>query len=185
MCQACEINNGVEYKDLGVLMCRSCPILTSIPNIIGLQKLICCDCPILTSIPNIVGLQKLMWCNCPLLTSIPNIVGLQILICCVCPLLTNIPNIIGLQQLICCECPLLTSIPNITGSRELICCPWVSASNGFGQRMQRLVYLQRVFKKHILADKIHNLSNQLIPLWWDPNNKGGYFHKKRMLKEYD
>ncbi len=131
MCVICEQQLNAEtpltrtVNDLMILECSYCPVLTHMPNIIGLQNLKCICCYELTHIPNIIGLKVLDCEECHLLSHIPNIIGLKILNCTSCHQLTEIPNIIGLQYLNCEDCQALTQIPLIQGLKTLRCydCP--------------------------------------------------------------
>ena len=65
MCLICECKyNGLQEIEL------SCPTLTHVPVIPGLQILICWNCPKLTEISIIPGLQELECYFCPSLTDI-------------------------------------------------------------------------------------------------------------------
>jgi hypothetical protein len=58
---------------------------------------------------------------------------------------------------------------------------WI-VNEEYKNNMCKLRYLQRIFKKHILIKKILNVSKCLIPIWWDPNCKGGYMYKKELFR---
>jgi hypothetical protein len=182
MCKACTSKPG-ELKHVKYLCCSDCPLLTGIPNIIGLKTLYCRNCPLLTHIPNIVGLNTLDCRACPLLTSIPHIVGLEIILCSYCPLLTSIPNIFGLKILDCSDSRLLTSIPNIDSLIELDCleCPWINNNKDYTNNIAKLTILQKWFKRTRLVKNIIKRSMQIVPYWWAPDAHGGYFHKLGML----
>jgi hypothetical protein len=105
MCQIC-INTSVNNKLILIkslekhkyLYCSKCPIITKIPNILGLKDLNCSNCPLLTEIPNIEGLEYLDCSNCPNLTKIPNIETLKMIDCSNCPLLKKLPNFKSLTR---------------------------------------------------------------------------------------
>jgi hypothetical protein len=203
MCIVCEHKN---LDGLQSLNCSNCPLLTNIPMIEGLQSLNCSNCPLLTDIPMIEGLQYLYCSNCPLLTNIPMIEGLQYLYCSNCPLITNIPMIKGLQNLNCSNCPLLTNIPMIKGLRQLNCsnsrsltelnindtntcvyrdgCVWLKNDPDFNKSMIKLIKLQQWFKSMYLSKRLNRLIPQLIPLYYHPDAKGGYFDKLKILNYF-
>jgi uncharacterized paraquat-inducible protein A len=200
----CIICGNEDLDGLKTLDCSDCPLLTNIPQINGLQTLSCYNCPLLTSVPRIDGLRKLYCFKCPLLTNIPLINSLQTLICRNCPLLTNIPHINGLQTLYCCQCHLLTNIPQINGLRRLSCygcrsltglnitsdfqflqtndCIWLSNHPDFNESIKKLIKLQKWFKRLYLGKKLRKLIPQLIPLYYHPDAKGGYFDKLEIVK---
>src|SRR5204863_507877 len=151
-----------------------------------LQTLYCSSCPLLTTIPQIEGLQTLYCPNCPLLTTIPQIEGLQTLDCFDCPLLTKIPQIEGLQTLDCSNCLLLTTIPQIEGLQTLHCngCKWLKTDPGYIESIKKLKRLQGWFRRIILSYQLKRLTLQLIPLYYHPDAKGGYFDKLKILQYF-
>ncbi len=184
---------------LEILNCSNCLLLTNIPSIQGLRELDCSNCQCLTCgskepalhrrahIPSIQGLEKLDCSYCELLTYIPSIQGLKKLFCYNCALLTNIPSIQGLRELDCSGCKLLTNIPltSIQGLQDLhfYNCLWLNIKNKeFETNIKMLKILQQWIKKIILSKRLSELIPLLIPLYYDPEAKGGYFHKKNMLK---
>ena len=126
------------------------------------------------------GLREL-YC-CPLLKEIPLIEGLQTLSCSECPLLKEIPQIKGLQRLDCCNCPLLINIPQqtIEGLQTFnhSGCKWLKCNDTI---IKKVKILQRWFKKVILSKRLTKLIPQLMPLYYHPEAKGGYIHKRDML----
>ncbi len=195
MCIICDNKIDQSTKRLQELKCYSCRLLTNIPSIQGLKKLYCSYCPLLTNIPSIQGLQVLDCFNCPLLTNISSIQVLQNLCCSYCPLLTcgsegacpkkaHIPSIQGLKILDCSNCPLLTDIPSIQGLQNLCCCycPWLNIDNmEYEINIKKLKILQQWIKKVILSKRLRELIPLLMPLYYNPEAKGGYMHKKKML----
>ena len=162
-------------------MCILCKNIKTI----GLENLNCSNCQAITSIPHIEGLQKLDCCDCPFITSIPHIQGLQHLECNNCPLITSIPHIQGLHTLICFDCPLITSIPQAT---FVWCwgCKWLNIGNPeFDPNIEKLKRLQKWFKSIILGKRLKNITLQLIPLYYHPLAKGGYLHKRDMLRFFE
>jgi hypothetical protein len=186
------------------LKCSNCPQLTQIPQINGLKKLDCSECPLLTKIPLIFGLRLLLCSNCPLLTKIPHIDRLKFLSCNRCPLLTQIPLIYGLRALLCSGCPLLTNIPHIDGLQSLWCSDcrsltelkvpntvinlyhvgnvWLDTDHKFKESLEKLIYLQRWVRKRRLRIKLKKLIPMIIPIYYHPDSRGGYFDKKQMLQ---
>jgi hypothetical protein len=81
-----------------------------------------------------------------------------------------------------------TSLTKIEGLESLLCdnCPWISQKNpDFKNNIQNLITLQEWFKKNILIMKIERMATNIIPIWWDPTCKGGFFHKKSLLEYVD
>ncbi len=103
-------------------------------------------------------------------------------------MLTNIPSIQGLQDLDCSNCPLLTYIPSIQGLQELICsnCKWLNINNiKYEINIKKLKKLQQWMKKIKLSKRLRELIRQLMPLYYHPESKEGYLHKKEMLEFID
>src|SRR5437773_2058455 len=126
--------------------------------------------------------------KCPFLTLIPIIPGLHELYCSECPMLTEISIIPGLKKLECCWCPLLTEIPKIDGLKSLICyyCKWLRVENeNFDDQLKKVIVLQRWFKKVLLSKNMVKLIPQLMPLYYHPESKGGYLHKRNMLRFFE
>jgi hypothetical protein len=111
-----------------------------------------------------------------------NITNIQTLNCHYCPQLISIPNIEGLQHLYCPDCPQLISIPNIEGLQTLICsnCPWISTNKGFEERIHKLIVLQCWYRKMILYRNYITRINEIVPIYYHPDCKGGYFAKRRI-----
>lgn len=82
------IDDIIQIRNLKILNCYNCPLLTSIPFIKGLDKLYCTYCYI-KSIPFIEELNDLTCAGCPL-KSIPLFKNLVYLNCSNCPLLQSI-----------------------------------------------------------------------------------------------
>jgi hypothetical protein len=168
------------------LNCSNCPLLTNIPHIDGLQELYCSNCPLLTNIPHIDELQELNCSYCPLLTDIPLIYGLKRLDCSNCPLIVNIPQIDSLQSLFCFDCRLLTSLNvNIANLNYLLAygCIWLRYKNPhFNESINKLIILQKWFKKLYMSRKLKRIIPQIIPLYYHPDAKGGYFDKLKILQ---
>ncbi len=170
------------------LFCSNCPLLTYISLISGLKTLNCYNCPLLTNIPLIEGLKILNCCNCQLITNIPLIAGLEELFCNCCSLLTNIPLIEGLQTLNCSDCPILTKIPFIqVRSYEMYrfnCsnCKWLKESNQeYENNIKKVKHIQEFMRKIILSRRLIVLIQKIVPIYYHPDCKGGYIHKKQML----
>ena len=52
----------------------------------------------------------------------------------------------------------------------------------FDDHIKKLIIVQRFFKKILLSKPIRRLLPLLVPLYYHPDAKGGYFHKKCMMK---
>ena len=77
---------------------------------------------------------------------------------------------------------MLTSVPKLNYTELSVHnCKWINKNNNYyDSNIHKLIFLQKFFKKHLLIKKILNISIQIIPIWWDPQCKGGFFHKKSM-----
>ncbi len=132
----------------------------------GLIKLDCSNCQLLTNISSTtrVSLQELNSNNCELLTYIPLIKGLQILICSNCRCLTNIPMIEGISSLYCYNCI------------------WLKENNKeYENNIKKLNRIQKFIRKIIMSKRLIKLIAKIMPLYYHPDCKGGYMHKKQMF----
>ncbi len=175
----------IKIKGLQYIFLDHCASLTNIPLIEGLKILHCYNCRSLTNITLINGLQELHCGNCPMLSNIPLIKGLQQLSCDNCPLVKNIPLIEELQRLKCTNCPLLTNVPTpINNIPLLYCynCKWLKENNyEYDNNIKKIKIIQRFIKKNILGKRLIRLIPKIIPIYYHPEYKGGYMHKKQML----
>jgi hypothetical protein len=64
-------------------------------------------------------------------------------------------------------------------------CVWLNNDPGFGESVKKLIKLQLWFKNMYLSKRLKKLIPQLIPLYYHPDAKGGYFEKKAMLEFFD
>ena len=126
---------------------------------------------------------SLGWLRLPGLIEIPNVKGLQELYCSNCSRLTEIPNIKELCILNCCNCRKLTKLPDHHNARLLCCsgCVWLNRSNlKFDENITKLKILQNWMKRIIMSKRLNRLIPQLMPLYYCPEAKGGYLHKREM-----
>lgn len=188
MCIICR----AEFHGLENVRCY-CPELKQIPLIPGLKVLDCSHCPELEHISLIPGLEELYCSDCPKLKQIPQIPGMKYLNCARCPLLTSVPWIDTLTYLFCEESRSLTQIPEIPGLEHIFDtqCVWLKPRQSlyyydhfneiYMDRIQKLKILQKWFRGVLMNKKLLRLIPQLMPLYYHPSAKGGYFHKKEML----
>ena len=171
----CEICREESLEGLQELDCYYCSQLIEIPLIEGLQKLFCYNCPLLTEIPLIEGLHELFCYNCPLLTEIPLIEGLQELYCWNCQLLTKISEIDKLKYYwnnYYCKSDYTKALIKLSKSG----CPWLKLSK---KRLNKLIILQRYFKKTIMINLLMKQLNDIIEVYYQPGNKGFYLLKEK------
>ncbi len=189
MCVICR-NEFIGLKNIN---CANCPELKQIPQIPELKTLNCSNCPKLEQIFPISGLEALYCSECPELKQIPMIPGLKYLNCARCSSLTEIPWINNLMYLFCEESRLLIHVPPIP-SLTLIFdteCVWMKPrkthydydyyNDVYIQRIQKLKVLQKWFRKISMRRKLLNLIPVLMPLYYHPDFKGGYFHQKELF----
>jgi hypothetical protein len=207
MCRICR-NNIINKTE--VLDCSGCRTLTKIPNIPGLKELYCCNCPILTEIFPIKNLEVLNCSKCTSLTTIPYINRLRVLLCTNCPMVTKIVCGQGLEQINCFNCTTLTHIldDNKSQLKQLVCtlccnllqipskkyrylsttkCTWLSHSSNlkYDENIEKLKILQKWCKSLIISNKLKRLIPSLMQLYYAPDSKGGFFHKKEMEKYFE
>ena len=185
-----------SYPNIKTLDCSRCPKIVNLPNLEGLKRLDCWDCPIVnlptsleglkylncTGCPKLVnlptsleGLEELYCSYCPIV-NLPNLEGLKILDCSFCCKLVNLPNLKGLKELYCWDCPkLVVNLPNLEGLKKLDCsgCHWLEEEN-----RDKVKKAQEIVRNKITSRKLISIRNQLVPIYYHPEMKGGYFAKK-------
>jgi hypothetical protein len=103
---------------------------------------------LLKRIPYFEGLVELYCDNSYLLKSIPNMKRLKVLECSICPILINIPD-------------------NEYFYIKIIKCQWLERNEEYKENIEKLICLQRIFRRHILIRRILKVSRQIIPICWD------------------
>ena len=196
MCIVCENKAPTDYK----LNCRSCrnivndtlkkyvlkytvkeldcsfTKITEVPHIVGLKKLECYYTNI-TEVPHIVGLEYLD-CYKTQITEIPHIVGLKELECSNTKI-TEIPHIIGLKYLNCSNTN-ITKIPDIEGCYIITNnCYWLDKLH-----IEKVITTQKMIRNYYMRKKLIHIRDQLIPIYFHPEMKGGYLHKKSMMADF-
>ena len=69
-------------------------------------------------------------------------------------------------------------------------CPWIHSpverinlgNRQYYENIIKLIILQRFFKKIIISKRLLRLIPKLMPLYYNPSAKGGYLHKRNMIK---
>ena len=131
----------------------------------------------ITEIPHIVGLEKL-GCSYTNITEIPHIVGLKRLWCYKTNI-TEIPNIVGLKRLWCSNTN-ITEIPHIEGCHIIIhYCHWLEQEN-----IEKVITSQKMMRNYYMRKKLVHIRDQLMPIYFHPEMKGGYLHKKSMMADF-
>jgi hypothetical protein len=152
-----------------------------------LQGLYCSYCPFLSNISFIGSLRKLYCSHCHLLTSIPQINSLRQLDCSFSYRLTHhIPQINDLQKLDSRLCRSVTG-SNITNINNLRTdgCVWLSNDPQFDESVKKLIKLQRWFKSMHLSRRLEKLIPLIVPIYYHPDAKGGYFDKQQILQYFE
>jgi len=184
----------IQCKNLTILRCHSCTSLTSIDlqNNINLTKLWCFYCISLTSIISSEGITsinliQLECSSCTLLNSLDlrSNINLLSLGCSSCKSLTSLDlrSNINLKTLWCDNCSSLTSLDLPKGYRGNIdCskCPWITQYKNFPNNYQRLIIIQRWYRKLLLIKYMK--SQEFIEWIYSPTNIGGRLYKKWLLK---
>jgi hypothetical protein len=68
-----------------------------------------------------------------------------------------------------------TSYNIMVNNNEMIKCEELT-------KIEKVIIIQKWFKRILLGRKLLKMIPRLAPLYYDPEAKGGYFHKKKMLK---
>ena len=104
-----------------------------------------------------------------------------------CPLLQSIPKeFVNLTILECAYCPLLQSIPKeLVNLTELECidCPWLedNTNEDYNSNITKLFLLQKWFRGCLMSKKLKKIYKPILEIYFHPDYKGGYLHKKSML----
>ncbi len=115
---------------------------------------------------------------------IPEILGLQTLDCEHCTSLINIPDIKGLKNLKCDCCVSLIIVPNIKKYDSFSCygCKWLRPINKyFRNDLKKVKKIQKCVKRTLLSNRLINMIPKIMPLYYHPDAKGGYFDKKELF----
>lgn len=148
-------------------MCKLCEYNTGkISSLEGIKILHCSWCPYIIAIPKIEGLEELYCCACPLLKTIPKIEGLKILNCSWSQCVTSIPKISTLKWIRCSNCPWLPNKDN----------------KDYNSNIGRLIKTQKIVKNFLLRRRLKSITPEILKVYYHPEMKGGYFHKKNMLE---
>ena len=84
--------------------------------------------------------------------------------------------------------PVLPEIPDIEGLEILDCryCPWLKQSPEYQpNHIKKLIRLQNWFKSYLMSKKLTLLLKELLPLYYHPDAKGGWLHKRDMMQFFD
>jgi len=89
-----------------------------------------------------------------------------------------------LQTLSCFKCPTLITIPQFEGLRRLsfFGCKWIESNEEYDDAIKKLLILQRWFKNLLQSRRLKKLIQQLVPLYYHPDAKGGYLDKLDIMK---
>ena len=90
--------------------------------------------------------------------------------------ITEIPHIIGLKYLNCSNTN-ITKIPDIEGCYIITNnCYWLDKLH-----IEKVITTQKMIRNYYMRKKLIHIRDQLIPIYFHPEMKGGYLHKKSML----
>ncbi len=79
---------------------------------------------------------------------------------------------------------MLIKIPLREGTREhhIDKCMWLNINNiEYENNIKKLRIIQKFITKIIMSKRLMRLIPKIIPLYYHPECKGGYMHKKQML----
>ena len=165
-CQYCQnITNDIlkVYVKNHTIKKLNCPYtnITEIPHIVGLNDLYCYKTNI-TEVPHIVELEELN-CSYTNITEIPHMYKV----------------IRGLKELYCSSTN-ITEIPDIEGC-YINCnnCYWLEQEN-----IENVITLQKMIRNYYMRKKLIHIRDQLMPIYFHPEMKGGYLHKKSMMADF-
>jgi len=99
-----------------------------------------------------------------------------------CDKLKEIPKIDNIEEIDCTESRLILDNPNVNVKKMTYeNCPWLNVNEEYKENLNKVILIQRLFRKNVLIRGILRVSKQIIPIWWDPECKGGYMYKKELL----
>jgi len=200
-CASLTSLNLQNNKNLEILYCYNCSSLTSLDlrsssegvtskGCINLVTLWCFYCTSLTSLDlwSNINLEEL-WCSfCTSLTSLDlqSNINLKILYCNFCNSLTSLDlrNNKNLVTLVCSSCKSLTSLnlpKECKGFINQYKCPWIIQNEEFSSNLQRLIKLQKWYRKLLIIKYLKSL--EFIEWVYSPNNIGGRLYKIKLLKD--
>ena len=202
-CYSCTSLTSLDLRsniNLIGLYCYNCSSLTSIDlrsssegvtsfGCINLTKLGCSSCTSLTSLDlrNNIKLEVLDCASCTSLTSLDLRSNINLITfgCHSCTSLISLDlrSNINLIELDCFYCTSLTNLDLPKGYHgDIDCsnCAWISQNEEFLSNLQRLIKLQRWYRKLVLIKYLK--SQEFIEWVYSPNNIGGRLYKKWLLK---
>ena len=105
------------------------------------------------------------------------------LFCYECPKLKYLPSI-KKGTIECSDCPMIIGKPLEYLTLNCRGCNWlnVDLNTSYNYNVNKLIIIQRFFKNILLVRRFQRLIPLLMPLYYHPVAKGGYFHKKEMLE---
>lgn len=198
MCVICSKDREIY----SILTIRDCPLIERIslqdPMYENVLELYLINCPNLSEINGSCGLTYLYLLSCPKFVKIPQLKNLKCLVCLDCDSLTKIPMIKGMETIRCVGCRLLTQIPQHSRKHSygvktlyqvtVTDCHWSELSKEkkeMRDQIEKLVKLQKWYRRMMLSRRLTKLIPCLMPIYYHPQAKGGYFEKKYLLDFVD
>lgn len=208
-CSACiRLPRLPAFSNLQILVCFCCHKLEEIPSMSTLTALDCRDCTGLKNIEPMPQLKSLRCSGCISLELLPETPQLDHLSCFKCSLLLKIPAMTSLTYLDCRDCPWLSEVvrPPLDQSDGYISiqmendqekpgspmyiaqgCPCLPNTPDYDhQRLQKIILLQRWWKKQLFLARLFHLINSSFfnDLYYTPPRCGkGYALSLQKLRE--
>jgi hypothetical protein len=207
MCIICrnEITFDSEIDEMDISWCND---VQSIPMMKGLKKLWCQGCPKMEHIPDIPGLKDIR-CYKSGIIVVQGFKELEFIDCCDCLDLIHISDNPCLKTIFCVRCPELLSIANVPETEFVSCsdcqklstvpdraieymesnhpsflreCKWLKSTQNanYHENIQKVIVLQRWFRNVSMSKRLSKIIKMIIPIYYHPDAKGGYFDKKRL-----
>jgi hypothetical protein len=60
-------------------------------------------------------------------------------------------------------------------------CGWLDNNPDYRDNVKKLIVIQKWIKRIILSNRLSGLIPGLVPIYYHPDHRGGFFHKKRIM----
>ena len=66
-------------------------------------------------------------------------------------------------------------------------CPWLkhNTNKNYNSNITKLFLLQKWFRGCLMSKKLKNIYKPILEIYFHPDYKGGYLHKKSMLDQFN
>lgn len=177
-----NIKHIYYFNELISLNILNCPRIKRIPLLPKLETLELNSCQAISNIPDMSYMKSLTCINCHHISNITGLISLENLEIHNCKLIKRISNFKNIESIYVSSLHMLTELPDVCIDHlKIIDCKWIRGDSEYENNINRLIKLQKWFKKCIFIKRFINIIPKLIPLFYHPDAHGGYIHKRDML----